>query len=69
MTRTGIKVTKQSVSDWCVEDDNRNVLAWIRKVRHGYEVSLKLFDFKEPYFYPSFKEAKACAVDPAAHPD
>jgi hypothetical protein len=36
---------------------------------YGYEVSLRLFDFEGPYFYPSFKEAKACAMDPTAHPD
>jgi hypothetical protein len=45
-----MKVTKQSLKDWCVENDSHKTVAWIRKVSLGYEVSLALFDFKEPYF-------------------
>jgi hypothetical protein len=64
-----LKLTKQSLKDWCVEDENRQVLAWVRKVKLGYEVSLKLFDFQGPYFFGTFKEARACALDPTSHPD
>ena len=65
--------SKQSLKDWYVEDDSKptgcRVVARIAKVKLGYEVSLRMFDFEGPYFYPTFKEAKACAMDPNGHPD
>jgi hypothetical protein len=61
-------VTKQSLKDWCVENDAHKTVAWIRKVPLGYEVSLALFSFKEPYFFRTFKEAKDCALDPMSQP-
>jgi hypothetical protein len=72
-----ITIKKQSLFDWFVEDDskpiNTRVVAYITKVPvkgagYGYEVTIRMFDFTGPYFYPSFKEAKACAMDPTAHP-
>lgn len=67
-----LAIKKESLIDWFVEDDSRpsatRVVAHITKVKLGYEVALRLFDFREPYFYPSFKEAKACAFDPASQP-
>lgn len=73
-----LTIKKESLVDWFVEDSSKplhtRVVAHITRVRvtgagYGYEVSLRMFDFKEPYFYPSFKEAKACAMDPTAHPE
>lgn len=73
-----ITIKKESLIDWFVTDDSKpvgkRVVAHITKVRvkgsgYGYEVSLRMFDFKGPYFYRYFKEAKACAMDPTAHPD
>ena len=72
-----ITIKKESLIDWFVEDDSRpagtRVVAHITKipvksVGYMYEVRLRMFDFKGPYFYQYFKEAKACAMDPDAHP-
>lgn len=73
-----ITISKQSLIDWFVEDDSRpvgsRVVARIEKVRvkgagYGYEVRFRLFDFKGPYFYRYFKEAKQSAMDPEAIPE
>jgi hypothetical protein len=67
-----LKFSKQSLVDWYVEDEGqpagKKVVARISKVKLGYEVYLRMFNFEGPYFYGSFKEAKACAMDPASHP-
>jgi hypothetical protein len=63
-----MKVTKESLIDWFVADDSGKVQAHITKAKGGgYHVALRLFDFKEPYFFRYFKEAKECAIDPSAH--
>jgi len=59
-----LTVKKQSLIDWFVEDETGKTVARIEKVKFGYEVYLRLFDFKGPYFFGAFKEAKACAIDP-----
>jgi hypothetical protein len=63
-----MKVTKESLLDWYVTDDAGKTQARISKAKGGgYNVHLKLFDFKDPYFFRYFKEAKECAIDPSAH--
>jgi hypothetical protein len=68
-----LTIKKESLIDWFVEDDSKppatRVVARITKTTQGYHVALRLFDFKEPYFFQYFKEAKACALDPASQPD
>lgn len=68
-----LTIKKESLIDWFVEDDSKphatRVVAHITKTTKGYDVALRLFDFKEPYFFRNFKEAKACAMDPAGHPE
>jgi hypothetical protein len=60
-------IQKQSLVDWFVSDDKGVCQARITKAKGaGYNVHLRMFNFTEPYFYPSFKEAKACAMDVSA---
>lgn len=64
-----MKISKQSLVDWFVENEQGKTIARIEKVRvagagYGYEVRLRLFDFEGPYFYRTFKEAKTCAMEP-----
>ncbi len=60
-----LKVIKQSLVSYTVENDKSNVVAWIRKTTQGYNVSLKdsLMDrFSEDTFMANLKEAKAFAL-------
>jgi hypothetical protein len=57
-------IQKQSLQDWYVSDAKGIFQARISKVKGGgYNVFLRMFNFANPYFYPTFKEAKACAMD------
>jgi len=56
-------IKKESLIDWFVMDKTGRTMAHIMKVKLGYEVTLRLFDFKDPYFFRTFKEAKACAME------
>lgn len=60
-----LKVIKQSLVSYTVETEAGKVVAWIRKVSQGYDVSLKdtLMDcYDEGTFQASFKEAKEYAL-------
>lgn len=64
---TNATIKKESLIDWFVTDARGVTQAHITKAKGGgYNVALRLFDFKEPYFYATFKDAKACAMDESA---
>lgn len=63
--RGKLKVKKQSLIDWSIEDDLYKTFAWIHKVKLGYEVDFVSDPDRFKFFKPSFAEAKAFALEHA----
>ena len=58
-----MKISKQSLIDWAVENDEGKTIAWIRKEKDGlgYKLEYKAGSQTVSEFYFNFKEAKEAA--------